>query len=153
MNRVDPVDSLNRLLQVLYRSLPVYLQSAKPWHARCNEAVCDALANLAEDQQHYARRVAEAIQEAGGRIEPGCFPTSFTGLHDVSADYLRRLAIELQTRDIACIEQCLASLSNDPRLRPLVEEVLGNAKGHLEMLEECRNGEGRNSESRIQKSE
>ena len=41
-----------------------------------------------------------------------------------------------QKQDIAAIQQCVADLAGDPAGRALAEEVLGNARGHLESLEE-----------------
>ena len=44
--------------------------------------------------------------------------------------------IEAQTRDVASIQRCVDALARDRAGKALAEEVLGNAKGHLESLEE-----------------
>jgi predicted outer membrane protein len=41
-----------------------------------------------------------------------------------------------QQQDIAIIERCVAELVTDPQGRSLAEEILGNARGHLESLDE-----------------
>jgi hypothetical protein len=139
----DPIDVLNRLLGILYRSLPMYLRRMRPPVGRGQEKAWEAIVAAAADQEHYARRMAEAIQAAGGLIDPGQFPVSFTALHDVSLDFLLGRVIELAKRDVRCIEQCVSSLAAFPRARELAEEALGNARGHLEMLEELAAGGSR----------
>lgn len=134
MNRPDPVQALNRLLQILYRSLPVYLEIAHPWTTNCDQPACDLLGRMAADHRHYAGRIAEAMQEARGCVDYGSFPMAFTGLHDVSLAYLLKRAYELQKRDVACIEQCAAGLSGPHR--QLAEEVLGIERKHSERLGE-----------------
>lgn len=136
MNPSDPIDVLNRLLQIVYRSLPVYLQGTRPWVKQGDEKALEQLAQIAADHRYYAQRIADAVQQAGACFDPGQFPVGFTGLHDVSVDFLVKRVTELQKRDLHCIEQCAASLAGSPRLRALAEEVLGNARGHLEMLQE-----------------
>lgn len=59
---------------------------------------------------------------------------SFTAKNDLSLTYLRREVIEHQEQDIASIERCVERLEGVPTLRSLGEEILGNAKGHLEIL-------------------
>ena len=134
-NQADQVAVLNRLLHILCRSLPSYLADAKPWTDGQQEPIEQALSNLAADQQHYARRVAQAIVEYGSRPDPGRFPIYFTAINDVAIDFLLRKVIELQHRDLASIERCAAELAATPELHSLAEEILGNARGHLETLE------------------
>ena len=136
MNPTNAIDVLNRLLAVLYRSLPVYLQGARPWVGDEQRRGLDALARIAADQRLYAQRVAEAVFQQGGRIETGQFPLDFTSVHDLSLEFLLRKAADYQRRDLEIIQECVAALSDMPRLRTLAEEILGNAQGHLETLEE-----------------
>lgn len=138
MNQTDPIEVLNRLLRILYRSLPVYLAEVKPWSTQDSEDG-RAIELIAADQLRLAGRVADAILEQGGRIDTGHFPAEFTSKHDLATDYLVREAVEHHQRDVAAIQQCVADLDKAPFLRPLAEEALGSARGHLENLKETMN--------------
>ena len=141
MNQPDPIDVLNRLLRILYRSMTVYLAGVKTWSFYETEQG-RAIELIAADQLRTARRVAGAILEHGGRIDAGHFPAEFTSKHDLAMDFLLETAIQHQQRDVAAIEGCVADLSRAPFLRPLAEEALGGARGHLENLKEMMNEEG-----------
>jgi hypothetical protein len=136
MNQAEKVAVLNRLLHVLCRSLPMYLADARPWARGDQQPIQEALSHLVADQQQYAGRVAQAIVECGFRPDLGRFPMQFTAINDVSLDFLVQKVIELQRRDITAIEHCAAELTEVPPLCSLAEEILGNARGHLEILEE-----------------
>ena len=139
MRRADTIDVLNRLLVLLHRSLPMYLSYAVPWapsEPNGSQKVADGLNRLVEDQKLYAARIADAIQNRGGRIHTGGFPMEFTDLHLLSFDFLLREMVKYQRRDIESIQHCVDLLVDDPPARSLAEEVLGNAKGHLDTLEE-----------------
>ena len=125
---------LNRLLQTLYRSLPMYLAEARPWTGRNDEGPQAVLASAAIDCRSYFQRLVDMILELGGPLELGRFPTEFTDLHDLSVDYLLRKCIDLQQRDLGVIQHCVESLTPKSAPRLLAEEVLGNARGHLERM-------------------
>lgn len=133
--------TLNRLLNVLCRSLPAYLADAKPWAASADQRLRSALEHIVTDQRHYAQRLSDAIDELGGRPDPGCFPRQFTAKHDLSLEFLRQEVIARQERDIAAIERCAAELEGIASLHSLAEEILGNARGHLDILKEMMNDE------------
>lgn len=138
-NNVIPV--LNRLLTTLYRALPVYIQGAHPWVPPERRPAMDLLNRIAGDQQMYAQRVAHAILQEGGRMEIGQFPLEYAALHDLGIDYLLKKAAEAQRRQVQIVEECVSALNGVPRLHSLAEEVLGNARGHLESLEDTMNDE------------
>ena len=143
MDQTRSIDLLNRLFQVHYRSLPVYAQGTRPWTPPEQEKALEALAAVAADQKRTAAHIAEAIQQQRGRLEPGQFPIAFTGIHDVSAEFVLRRAAELQDRDLKIIRECAAQLAAVPQWRPLAEETLRQAQTHQEMLAEGMRGEGR----------
>jgi hypothetical protein len=125
---------LNRLLQTLHRSLPMYLAEAQPWAGRGGEELRSVLTSVALDYRSYVVRLSDMILELGGPVEVGRFPTEFTDLHDLAVDYLLHRCIELQRRDLGVIQCCVESLDHDSAPRLLAEEVLGNARGHLERM-------------------
>jgi hypothetical protein len=132
----DPIDVLNRLLRLLCRSLPVYLASTRPSDPRGPRDLGHRLGVIAADQRALAQRVAEAIAERKGQIEPGHFPLEFTAVNDLALGYLVRRAIDYQKRDVEAVGECVEALAGEPSLLPLAEEILGDARGHLETLEE-----------------
>ena len=125
---------LNRLLQTLHRSLPIYLADARPWVGHEDGGLWSALTNVAIDYRDYVARLADMILELGGPLEVGLFPMEFSSLHDLSIDYLLQKSIEFQRRDVEIIRGCMESLEPDSPSRLLAEEVLGNASGHLERM-------------------
>jgi hypothetical protein len=134
MDRAEAIRVLNRLLQILKWSLPVYLQDTRPWARRNAEEARQALARLAADQQRYVERITETIERLGGQVEPGGFPTQFTSLHDLGLDFLLQKTIELHDRGLQTVAQCVEALDEDLGLRSLAEEVFENQRDHLRGL-------------------
>jgi hypothetical protein len=142
MQAFESIPTLNRLLALLCRSLPAYLADARPWTATGCGAIRGAIQQLAADQQRYARRVAEAITRLGGRPEAGRFPAAFAAKNDLALDFLVQEVLDCQERDVALLARCAAELEGAPALHALAEEILGNAKGHLDVLREVVRDEG-----------
>lgn len=136
MNRPDVTAVLNRLLRMLCRSLPIYLQGTQPWTRRGAEKGLQVLAQIAADQQALAQRVAEAVHQQDGHTDTGQFPIQWTAIHDLDLEFLIRKAIEYQRRDVAETARCVDELAGTPPLESLAEEILATARRHLEMLEE-----------------
>jgi hypothetical protein len=126
---------LNRLLRVLSRSLPMYLQDAKPYSRGDQQPIHAALDNLVADQRTLSCRVAQAILDARGQPTPGPFPLVFASINDAGLNFLLGEVIECHRRDIAVIEGCVADLTDFPELHALAQEILGNAQGHLDILQ------------------
>jgi hypothetical protein len=135
MERSDTVAVLNRILQILCRSLPRYLKDAKPWSRRDQQPVQTALDNLVADQEMYAGRLSELILAENGRPDPGVFPTAFTSIHDLSLDYLLGEVLERLSADLAALRVIAAKLPAGSTLRALADEIVGNVQGHLEILQ------------------
>lgn len=136
MPQPSSVDVLNRLLRIVFRSLPMYLVNTSPWTSRGDGRAEAVLGQLVSDSRHYSQRIADMILDRNGVLEHGSFPIGFADVHDLSLDYLIGEIIEAQRNDVARIEQCVKLLANDRAAKALAEEVLGNARGHLESLEE-----------------
>lgn len=128
------IDVLNRLLVIEYRSFPMYLADASPWVGPGDEAAQTALNNIVTDQRAMSQRIADMILDLGGQIDMGCFPMDFTDMQLLSLEFLLHKLAELQRRDVAAIEQCVAAL-REPAPRALAEECLGAERAHLEALE------------------
>ena len=129
-------DLLNRLLAVVSRSFPQYLQYARPYVPVDRKDVVEVLESVVADQSGMADRIARMICDGQGLPKPGDFPLEFTGAHDLGIDYLVGMATGYQRQDIAAIQQIVEGLRFAPAAKSLAEETLGLAKGHLQSLEE-----------------
>lgn len=139
MNPQQTLAALNRLLHVLCRSLPMYLVEAAPFTRRDDQPTQEALAHVVTDQRLYAQRVTRAILARGGRPDPGRFPIQFTAVNDLELQFLHRRLIECQRRDLQALQGCVDELKHVPDLESLAEEAIGNARGHLDILDEIMN--------------
>jgi hypothetical protein len=97
--------------------------------------------DLAADQEHYAERVAATISEEGGSPDPGGFAVEFAACNDLAAEFLLGTVITRHRCDVDRVARCVDELHDLPPLREVAEEVLGNARGHLEMLEKLALGD------------
>jgi hypothetical protein len=137
MNRPDPIDVLNHLLRLLFRSLPVYL-SPFPQHvwARDGEAPgLTVLQTIAADRKRLAKRLADAIEQRGGLPDAGRFPAAFTAMNDLSLEYILDRAGRAQQEEIPALRRHLAELEGDPEAYALAAEILANACKHQQMLD------------------
>jgi hypothetical protein len=139
MNSVSEHDILNRLVVLHNRSLPMYLRYAVPWWGDRNGRAADLLAHVAADQADMVDRLGRMLIQDGGEVDNGEFPLVFTGLHDLSFDYLLEQMIEYQRRTIQAIEKCVEALPTNRMSRPLAQEALGMAKAHLDSMCETAN--------------
>jgi hypothetical protein len=136
MSKLGTYQALNRLLTILYRSLPMYLTYAHPWTHRGDEKALAILRHIADEQQQMASRIAQHILDHHGPIETGEYPIDFLDMHDLSLDFLITRLVQFQKNDVAAIEQCVAQLKADRQSAALAEEALGASRAQLETLEE-----------------
>jgi len=129
-------DVLNRLLILHHRSLPMYLSYAMPYPMRGDEKARAVLDQIVDSQKEMVDRIGSLLIERAADVVHGEFPMYFTGLHDLSWEYLVKRMIADQRRDVAQIEECVEQLRDDPLGKALAEEALGAAKAHLDSLEE-----------------
>lgn len=136
MPSTETTDMLNRVLAILERSFPQYLRFARPYIPPGREDVMRTIEEIVAGQDALAERVSDTVFEAGDLPDDGKFPIEFTDTHDLSIDFLVGQAIECQKQDIADLKECVDALRLSPAAQMLAEEALGQAKGHLELLEE-----------------
>jgi hypothetical protein len=129
------LDVLQEVLRILCRGLPQYLVEAKPWLQKDDVAFLAALRNLINDQRHYSRQVADAIGERGGRPAPGPFPLNYMAVNDLSLDFLKKRIFEQLREDHDTLKNIAKQLADHHDLTSLVEEIEGNYRGHIEVLE------------------
>lgn len=131
-------DALNHVLKLQRLSLANYLQFARPWtrHADCN--LWDMVSRIAAVQMQNAARVSELLVERHARIDPGTFPARFTGLNDLSIEYVALRVVEDLERIIRDLRSCEDVLRGDGPAWDLVKAILRDEGRQLEMLrKEC----------------
>jgi len=136
MTPTNPQDTLNRLLTVEVRSLPMYVVDTHHLASHLGHPIADAVYAIAADQQEIAGRIVRLLDERGFAASPDGYPMAFTDTHDLSLEFLVSELIGYQRRDVATLERAVASLANDREARELAQHALGSAKAHLESLEE-----------------
>ena len=136
MSSLDTNAVLNRLLILHHRSLPAYLSYAVPWLHRDNEAAQEVVQSIAADHRALVNRLGELILDGNGIVVYGGFPLRYTALHDLSLDYLVTRLIEFERQIIPQISECADQLRMTPAAQAVALEALGEAKAHLQSLEE-----------------
>lgn len=127
---------LNRLLVLHERSLSMYLGYAPPAGLAREPQAKSVLDSVVADQKRTIDRLATIILDSNGIIDHGEFPMSFTSLHDLSLPYLLKLVIERQEKTIAACDRLADALNMAPYAQAAAREAVGQAKGHLENLQE-----------------
>jgi len=140
-NPLPTTDVLNQLLHLLLRGLPAYVVEVNPWMQPGRHPLRKALANLADDRRQFANRTNQAILDRGAYPDPGPFPLEYTGLNDVSIEYLTNELIDSLHVDIEILQEIAAQLAAIPELHALAEEILGNTIAHAEILEKVVGGQ------------
>ena len=136
MSPPSTTEILNRLLVLHMRSLPMYLSYAPPYELSRHEGAKQVLDQIVDDQKRTVDRLGTLILDSGGTIDNGEFPMSFTSLHDLSLSYLLTLLIERQQKHVAVCDRLADALSMAPYAQAAAREAVGEAKGHLENLQE-----------------
>jgi hypothetical protein len=139
-NILPVADVLNQLMHLLCRGLPNYVVEINPWTRLGCQSLRDALTNLVDDRRLFAERTVQVIMDRGGNPDPGQFPLEYTGLNDVSIEYLAQELINSLHLDIEILQELSTQLATIPELYAFTEEILGNTIGHAEILEKVANG-------------
>jgi hypothetical protein len=127
---------LNRLLVLHHRSLPMYVSQATPWVGPGYEAAWEAVQSIAADHQMTSDRFGAMLLAADEVPAYGEFPMRYTALHDLALDYLLARIIDYERHLIRRIAECADLVRTSPAVQACVLESLGEAKAHLQLLEE-----------------
>jgi hypothetical protein len=136
MLQASTIAALNRLLAIVSKSFPQYLQYSRPYIPPGRNNVVETVASIVADQNGLADRISQMLVDAEAPIRTGEFPMEFTDMHDLGIDYLVNMALAYQQQDVGTIRQLVEQLQSAPAAKALAEEALGMAKGHLEALRE-----------------
>ncbi len=133
---------LNRLLAIVGRSFPQYMQYSRPYvPAGCSHLV-EALAAVVSDQDVMDERISQMLSDENTAPRFGEFPMEFTDLHDLDINFLFGEAARYQELDIAKVGEIVDQLQLAPAAQSLAEETLGMTKGHFDSMREKNNAEG-----------
>jgi hypothetical protein len=134
-SQAKTLDLLNRLLAIVYRSLPMFVHGAAPWTRHGDEKAVSTLEDIVIDQEAMVKRIAELILDRGGVVANSEFPMDYAEFHMLSMDYMLTQVVIFQRRDVAEIDGIVSQLSGDTQAQELAQETLGSEKAHLEALE------------------
>jgi bacterioferritin (cytochrome b1) len=115
----------------------MYLVSAPPHRQFGEDGAWSQIQQIIEDQQTMIDKIADHVESLDGTPNMGEFPMEFTGMHDLSMEFILQKALSRQKNEAALIEQISADLEAGSQARALAQESLGAAKAHIESLEEC----------------
>jgi hypothetical protein len=138
MSPPSTIEILNRLLVLHMRSLPMYLSYAPPYELNGNVNAKAVLDQIVGDQKRTIDRLATIVLDSGGTVDYGEFPMAFTSLHDLSLSYLLDLMIERQKKFVVACERLADQLTMAPYAQATAREAVGEAKGHLDNLQELK---------------
>ncbi|MGC3969981.1 MAG: hypothetical protein QM775_22440 [Pirellulales bacterium] len=126
----DVVSHLNRLLAIHYRSLPMYLADAGIWRSSLphDEELGKAIDRLTSDYRQTCGRIATAILDRNGTIEPSAFPMEFTDTNFLSLDYMLGEITELHKQDMDAMRRIVVAVGHDADAKYITQECLGAAK-------------------------
>jgi rubrerythrin len=131
----DRMAVLNRLLNLERFSLANYLQYARPVVRPGDEALRDAVGQIARDQAECARRIADAITRRKAGVQPSrSFPAKYTAYNDLDIRYLLGRLLEDEERMVREVWECLGELRGDPEAEQLAMEVLSREQAHRKLL-------------------
>jgi hypothetical protein len=129
-------DVLTRLFQIVYRSLPVYLEDTQPWLSGDPSQGLALLRRMAADYRALAVRLAEGIHLQGGLVDAGRFPAEFAAMNDLSIGFLLRRVQQQLHRDLEQTRWGVYDLSTTPPMQPLAADVLRTLQEHAAELKE-----------------
>lgn len=114
----------------------MYLTSAPPHRQFGDEQGWETLQNIMDDQKLMIDKIADHVESLDGVPNHGEFPMEFTGMHDLSMDFVLKQSFERQKREVELIEQISSDLEPGSQAKALSQESLGAAKAHLLSLQE-----------------
>ena len=111
-------------------------------HLEKNQCIGFALKRPRQAREKHRRGLRDDLVGRIDEYQVGRFPAAFAAKNDLSLDFLVQEVLDRQERDVALLARCAAELEGAPALHALAEEILGNAKGHLDVLREVIRDEG-----------
>lgn len=139
LNTYDLNDRLETVMHKFMYSVAHYLWFARPWSGADAQPTADALKSLGESHRDHIRRLGELLISRRRHIPKGSFPAAFTGLNDLSVQYVVPLAIEDENKIIRLLEAAAAELKLDSEAHTLLTDIIRSEKRHLQTLQAASN--------------
>ena len=134
---MNKIELLNQLLSLHGSSLPMYLTSAPPHRQHGDEKAWEVIRHIVEDQRLMIDKIADHVVAEGGTPDMGEFSMNFTGMHDLSVNYIMQTVMKLQQRDVKLIKEISSELEASSQAKAIAQEALGAAKAHVQSLGDC----------------
>jgi hypothetical protein len=139
LNTYDLNDRLETVMHKFMYSVAHYLWFAHPWSSADARPIADALKRLGESHRDHIRRLGELLISRRRHIPRGSFPAAFTGLNDLSVQYVVPMAIEDENKIIRLLEAAAAELKLDSEAHTLLTDIIRSEKRHLQTLQAAAN--------------
>jgi len=127
--------SWNRMITWTARSLPSYLQWARPWVPGRFEDLWDAVQEIAGEHREFAARLAEHVTRRGGLSSPGNYPEVYPAWHDLALDFLAEKMIQELLAGAAELDAARSGPPLDPDLAKAAESLRDLFRDEAERLQ------------------
>lgn len=127
-------ERLNDLLIDVGRSLLQYTSECWPWVAGNEQPLQTALERMAAEQRDVVTALADLLAERGHAIDFGTYPTEYTSLHYVAADFLLTQLVGNQQDVLAECESVARATPSDDEARSLLDDIVVSERKHLDEL-------------------
>jgi hypothetical protein len=129
------VSTLQDLHSLLRYSFPQYMAFARPHAPKGRREALAVFNDIATDQTEQADRASQLLDELHVAPDSPGFPMEFTDAHDLSIDYLLRLAAKHQVAEVSELRELAQRPGLSHSVRTLAEECVGMSRAHLELLQ------------------
>lgn len=126
-------DPLQRLIDLLGPTLPMYLSDAGLATFPGSDAVRLAIAALVDDQRGLVERIGTVLEERGGVAPRRGYPIRYSGMHDVDLGFMApQIVAEIDQQSAAC-EALLRELPPGSDA-DLVRDAMQSARFHADAI-------------------
>ncbi len=108
---------------------------ARPHAPKGRREALGVFSDIAADQTEQADRASQLLDELHEAPESAGFPMEFTDAHDLSIDYLLRLAAKHQAAEVTELRELAQRPGLSHSVRTFAEECVGMSRAHLELLQ------------------
>lgn len=140
MRNRNPANAIQHAaLQHLYSlqefSLARYAAGASLYGRDDAKKPLNLIIDIAAGQEERASRIGELLAERRQRVPSEVFPSDFTSLNYVGADFVARKLLAKQPGLLTAISKCIAALSDDAGGQLLAKRTLDAERNNLQKLQ------------------
>ena len=127
--------ALQRLYSLQELSLARYAVGAGLYGRNDAKKSLNLIIDIADGQEERAARIGELLAERRQRVPREVFPSAFTSLNYVAADFVARKLLAKQPELLTAIGKCIAALSDDVAGQLLARRTLNAERKNLQKLQ------------------